>query len=200
VKYRTIVADPPWPIDWSGGAAQRRNGRDEIHRNARAADRALPYPTLSIDQIANLDVPSLVDDDAALFLWIPDRLLLTGIAPQVVRTWGFRSPRLFVWHKSGYGLGTFPRPQHEIAIVATRGRSLFIRRDVGSVQAFPIVYESEYGKSWRKHSAKPPAFLDLVESASPGPYLELFARSNRLGWDTWGDEAFCHVDLTVEQR
>jgi N6-adenosine-specific RNA methylase IME4 len=45
------------------------------------------------------------------------------------------------------------------------------------------------------HSAKPEAFYDLVESVSPGPYLELFARRQRLGWDTWGNEALEHVDL-----
>ena len=46
-----------------------------------------------------------------------------------------------------------------------------------------------------RHSEKPEAFLDLVESVSPGPYLELFARRNRLGWDTWGNEALEHVGL-----
>jgi N6-adenosine-specific RNA methylase IME4 len=45
------------------------------------------------------------------------------------------------------------------------------------------------------HSAKPDAFLDLVEQVSPGPYLELFARRQRLGWDTWGNEALEHVEL-----
>jgi N6-adenosine-specific RNA methylase IME4 len=44
-----------------------------------------------------------------------------------------------------------------------------------------------------EHSAKPDAFLDLVEQVSPGPYLELFARRQRLGWDTWGNEALDHV-------
>jgi N6-adenosine-specific RNA methylase IME4 len=50
---------------------------------------------------------------------------------------------------------------------------------------------------WKRaaHSAKPEAFLDLVEETSPGPYLELFARRNRLGWDTWGNEALEHVEL-----
>jgi N6-adenosine-specific RNA methylase IME4 len=46
------------------------------------------------------------------------------------------------------------------------------------------------------HSAKPEAFIDLVEQVSPPPRLELFARRNRLGWDTWGNEALCHVALT----
>lgn len=47
----------------------------------------------------------------------------------------------------------------------------------------------------RKHSEKPEAFLDLVEQVSPGPYLELFARRQRLGWDTWGNEALNHVEM-----
>ncbi len=51
--------------------------------------------------------------------------------------------------------------------------------------------------SWPRssHSAKPEAFLDLVEQVSPGPYLELFARRQRLGWDTWGNEALNHVEI-----
>jgi hypothetical protein len=48
------------------------------------------------------------------------------------------------------------------------------------------------------HSAKPEAFLDMVEQVSPGPYLEMFARRNRLGWDTWGNEALGHVSLAGE--
>jgi len=36
------------------------------------------------------------------------------------------------------------------------------------------------------HSVKPAAFMDMVERVSPGPYVELFARSPRLGWDSWG--------------
>ncbi len=45
------------------------------------------------------------------------------------------------------------------------------------------------------HSAKPDAFADLIEQVSPGPYLEMFARRQRLGWDTWGDEALEHVQI-----
>lgn len=36
------------------------------------------------------------------------------------------------------------------------------------------------------HSEKPAAFLDVVEQVSPAPYVELFARAPRLGWDAWG--------------
>ena len=47
------------------------------------------------------------------------------------------------------------------------------------------------------HSRKPDAFMDLVEQVSPGPYLELFARRQRLGWDTYGNEALPHVQLAA---
>ena len=46
------------------------------------------------------------------------------------------------------------------------------------------------------HSVKPDAFYDLVERVSPGPRLELFARTQRLGWDSWGNECLQHVELT----
>lgn len=51
------------------------------------------------------------------------------------------------------------------------------------MQRWPQVYDTNGGKT---HSAKPAAALDLVESVSPGPYVELFARRPRLGWDSWG--------------
>ena len=55
----------------------------------------------------------------------------------------------------------------------------------------PKVERSRVDSSWGnwprgRHSEKPPAFLDIVERVSPGPYVELFARAPRLGWDSWG--------------
>lgn len=47
------------------------------------------------------------------------------------------------------------------------------------------------------HSAKPEAFLDIIEGVSPGPYLEMFARRNRLGWHTWGNESLEHVEVAA---
>lgn len=190
-RYRTIVADPPWPIRWTGGAAWRTNGRGERHLNHRFK-KALDYPTMPVEQIAALQVSDLAEADAHLYLWAPDQYVLDGTAAAVARAWGFKArPRLLVWKKRGYGLGTFPRPQHELALVCKRGRLPFRVCDVGSVQEWKLVYEG----GARKHSAKPEGFQDLVERASPGPYLELFARRQRLGWHTWGNEAFNHVAM-----
>src|SRR3972149_5676549 len=120
MKYRTIVVDPPWPIRWSGGGWLVRNGRGALHRNLKAK-RELDYKTMSIDEIAALPVLDLADVDAHLFLWIPDEFLIRGDGDRVARAWGFTPGRLLIWEKSGYGLGTFPRPQHEALLVAKPG-------------------------------------------------------------------------------
>jgi N6-adenosine-specific RNA methylase IME4 len=51
-----------------------------------------------------------------------------------------------------------------------------------------------------QHSKKPEVFMDLIERVSPQPRLELFARRQRLGWDTWGNESLNHVELTAGGR
>lgn len=188
--YRCVVADPPWPITWTMGTT-RVNGRRERHRILK---RELGYPTMTVDAIAALPVSDLAAADAHLYLWIPDRFLIEGDGARVVRAWGFEPGRVLLWWaKTGYGLGTFPRPQHEALIVAKRGKLDFRIRDVGSVVEWKYAYEG----GARKHSRKPDGALDLIELASPGPYLELFARRQRLGWDTWGDQALEHVEVVA---
>ena len=88
-----------------------------------------------------------------------------------------------IWHKPNFGMGAFPRPQHEVLLVARRGRVRFDRADVGSVQRWRQDYGTNGGKT---HSAKPAAAGDLIEATSPGPWCELFCRRPRLGWDSWG--------------
>lgn len=188
--YRTIVADPPWPFEWNGGGAYRRNGRGERHLNHKFK-RGLEYRTMSIEEIAELPVSAIAAPDAHLYLWIPDCHLIEGHGATICRAWGFEPGRTLIWKKTGFTLGRFPRPQHEAVIVCRRGKLPFQIADTGSVQTWPHVYEN----GGRKHSAKPDAFLDLVERASPGPYVELFARRARFGWDYWGDESLGTVEL-----
>lgn len=194
MKYSTIVADPPWPIRFSSGGKLRRNGRGEWHRNNA---KGLPYATMSVDEIAALPVSNLAESDAHLYLWITDGLLLEGVGAHVVREWGFQRPRLLIWRKACFGLGAFPRPQHEALVIARRGKLNFKPRDVGSVQDWPMVFGPAGRSVARVHSAKPDAALDLIERASPGPYLEMFARRARFGWDYWGDEALQTVEMSA---
>lgn len=188
MKYRVIVADPPWPIKWTGGARQRRNGRGEKHENSKSSVRSLPYAAMTVGDICALGVADVSHGDAWLLLWVVDRFAFDGSAAAVSRAWGFEPRRFLVWEKSGMSLGSFPRPQHELCLVCTRGKPLHFRRNIASVQSWPFAYEKAGRSHARKHSAKPAGFFDLVSTTLQGPYLELFARETRDGWDGWGDQ------------
>jgi N6-adenosine-specific RNA methylase IME4 len=191
VRYRTIVADPPWPVKWTGGktVAGKSSGSTRTYEK-----RPLPYKTMTLGEIAALPVESVAADDAHLFLWITDEFLLGGTHTMVTEAWGFYwIPPVIVWHKPNAGLGRILRPAHEFLVIARRGDARLNEISERTVHEWRQVYEN----GAKVHSAKPDGALDLIERLSPGPYLEMFARRQRLGWDTWGDEAFNHTEMTA---
>lgn len=174
--YRTIVADPPWDV----GRASTNWGRTE------RAPIELDYPTMDVEAIASLPVRDLAERDAHLYVWTINAYVEDTY--QIARDWGFRPIRLLTWAKQPIGMapgGTFSSTSEFI---------LFARR--GSLRATEKVDRSwfDWPRQW-PHSAKPDAFLDIVERVSPTPRIELFARRNRLGWDSWGNEALQHVEM-----
>lgn len=181
MKYRTIVADPPWHYD-GFGVGRVPSGQVNDGRKT-----PLPYPTMTVTEIAALPVGDLAEDDAHLYLWTTNRYL--PLAFGVLEAWGFRYSMPIVWckHPIGSFLGAEFTPGAEFVLFGRRGK---LRGNRAPNQWFIWPRQGQ-----GKHSQKPEAFLDLVETVSPGPYLELFARRNRLGWDTWGNEALEHVDL-----
>ena len=189
-RYRTIVADPPWPLV---GDAKARSRPWASKGGRRGRDTFFPYKTQSLRWIRSLPVRTLAADDAHLYLWVPASFNRRGYGVQVVEAWGFRVVSELIWDKLNFGLGKFPRPQHEVVLIARCGHLPFRINNVGSVQRWHQPRAG--GNGGRIHSSKPEGFLDLVERASPSPYLELFARTQRLGWATWGDQCFKHVKL-----
>jgi N6-adenosine-specific RNA methylase IME4 len=180
-RYRTIVADPPWHYDGFG------IGRAPKGCEVWSAKTPLPYVTMTPTEIAALPVASLAENDAHLYLWTTNRYLPDAF--DVVKSWGFRYSTPLVWAKTPMPtmIGGAFRPSAEFVLFCRRGKLPALRREVTQWWNWP--------RQGHNHSRKPEAFLDLVESMSPGPYLEMFARRNRLGWDTWGDEALEHVTL-----
>jgi len=171
--YRTIVADPPWEVmggpPWGGGTS-----------------KPLPYPTMSLDAIAALPVRDMAAKQAHLYLWTINAYLEDTY--EIARLWGFRPSTLLTWTKpiTGGGLGGCYRLSTEWCLFARRG----------ILTATAQIGQSHF--DWprqQRHSQKPEAFLDMVESVSPGPYLEMFSRRSRLGWDTSGNEALEHVQI-----
>ena len=188
-RYRTIVADPPWPGQWSVGDRKpgASSGVTDLERVYKG--KPLAYGLMQLDEICALPVDALAEPDAHLYLWIPDSLLIAGVAERVVRAWGFKPGRVIVWWaKRSLGLGRFPRPAHEAIVLGSRGDLSYNEAltTVGSVQE----WKQPYANGAKLHSAKPDGAYDLIERASPGPYAELFARRARFGWDyPIGDQA-----------
>ena len=179
-RYRTIVADPPWQITMKMGAGGRR---------ARATE--VPYSMLSIEDIAALDIGALAAPEAHLYLWSTRRLFREGDAARVARAWGFEPVGEIIWGLRNPGMGGWNGNGHEPVLVASRGSLPFPKDQLpGGVSFWWQPYA--HGKI---HSAKPEAFLDMVEQVSPGPYLEMFARRARFGWDYAGDGSLGTVDI-----
>lgn len=181
--YRTIVADPPWPMPGSGPwTGATGNWGAYVGRTSD-----IPYPVMTLEAIAALPVRELAAKDAHLYLWTTNRFLEASF--DIARGWGFRVGQILTWCKAPMGIGMGG------AFTSTTEFILYCRR--GSLKTLGRVDSSWW--LWKRgpHSAKPEAFLDLVEQVSPGPYLEMFARRNRLGWETWGNECLEHVEVTA---
>jgi N6-adenosine-specific RNA methylase IME4 len=190
-RYRTIVADPPWayPEGFVNlGDRPHKQDRDRGMRGNTFVRTQLPYPSLSISEIEALPVSELADEDARLFLWATNRYLPQALG--VATSWGFTYKQMLVWDKTPCFpvLGGSVAPNAaEYLIVAVRGKPARMGRWGTSI--------IRARKPRSEHSRKPDVFLDLVEQVAPGPYLELFARRQRLGWDVWGDEVESSIEM-----
>jgi N6-adenosine-specific RNA methylase IME4 len=184
MRYRTIVADPPWEITRRLGKGGRRANTTEV-----------PYDFMTLADIAATIPPA--EDDCALFLWSTRRVFREGDAAKIARAWGFEPCGEIIWGLRNSGTGAPPfGNDHEPILVAKRGHPRIEHQEYLGVWFWRQVYE--YGKAGvpqKVHSAKPPGFIELVEQIADGPRLEMFAREARLGWDTWGHEALEHVHI-----
>lgn len=160
--FRTICADPPWRFSDSQGG----------YGDGLAEDQYVSMPT---DEIAAMPVADLAAPDSHLYLWTPVTKVPDALA--VCAAWGFEYKGLLTWAKPGLGLGTWWRMRTEHVVFGVRGR-------LPTTPNLANFFEAPR----RRHSQKPDEFFELVEKASPGPYLELFARRQRAEWTCWGNE------------
>jgi len=181
-KYKVILSDPPW-----------------AYRNAGCRGAAAnEYSTMTIDDICALPVASMADDDCVLLLWgtwpqMPEAL-------QVVNSWGFQYVTGFPWVKVTevshtlwgdltikvpYGIGFWARGTTELLLIARRGNV------TPPTEGFIGLLSPNL-----HHSRKPDDIYHYAESLQ-GPYLEMFARRPRAGWDSWGNEIQSTVTLAA---
>ena len=171
--YTTILADPPWRFQNSTGKVAPE------HR------RLLRYPTMELQEIMDLPVPSLAAARSHLYLWVPNALLTEGL--RVMKAWGFTYKSNMVWFKvrkdggpDGRGVGFYFRNVTELVLFGVRGSMRTLKP--GRTQVNLLATRK------REHSRKPDEIYEIIEACSPGPYLELFARFRRPGWTQWGNE------------
>ena len=172
--FQTILADPPWRFT---------NRTGKVAPEHRRLDR---YSTMSMEAIKDLSVSNVAARNAHLYLWVPNALLTDGL--DVMRAWGFRYVSNIVWAKrrkdggpDGRGVGFYFRNVTELLLFGIKGSMRTLAPGRSQVNMI------ETRK--REHSRKPDEQYDLIQSCSPGPYLELFARYPRPGWTVWGDES-----------
>lgn len=191
-RYSTIVADPPWPYKTPGGGPLQSSPthRPDSWQNELAGVGSIKrYGAMPIEDICALAPPAA--NDAHLYLWTTNAFI--SEAHDVARAWGFRPITVCTWVKTkpdgspSMKTGYYFRGATEHFLFCVRG-SMRLQ----TTKAYPTAFLWPRAGS---HSTKPDVFYDLVEECSPGPYLELFSRRDRAGWDAWGDEAISPVEL-----
>ncbi len=177
--FQTVLADPPWRFT---------NRTGKVAPEHRRLDR---YSTMDLESIKSLPVADVTASNAHLYLWVPNALLPEGL--QVLQSWGFRYVSNIVWAKrrkdggpDGRGVGFYFRNVTELILFGVKGSM----RTLPPARSTVNMLETRK----REHSRKPDEQYDLIESCSPGPYLELFARYTHPGWTTWGNESDDSID------
>lgn len=177
--FGCIAADPPWTFETRSDKGKGRSA--EQH-----------YGCMSFVDICALPVAELALKDAVLFLWVTDPMLFK--ARELIEAWGFTYKTIgFNWAKLNAGIdpdvpfhagafftgmGYWSRANSELCLLATRGNPKRKHKDVRRL----VVAQR------REHSRKPDQAYDRMRRLVPGPYLELFARTGRPNWTSWGNE------------
>jgi N6-adenosine-specific RNA methylase IME4 len=167
-RFRTILADPPWP--------QRMVGKYKASKNQRP--EKMPYQSMSLEEIMDLDVKSVAAPDCHLWLWTTNQFLEAGF--QVMRAWGFKYLAPIHWLKPS-GIGNYFVHRTQTVLFGYKEKCLFpLKRYAPNIMEIPA--------NPKRHSQKPADTYRYIESISPEPRLELFGRSERDGWTVLGNE------------
>jgi N6-adenosine-specific RNA methylase IME4 len=174
-RFSTIMADPPWRF---------QNSTGKVAPEHRRLNR---YGTMTLEEIEALPVVKAAASTAHLYLWVPNALLPEGLG--VMAAWGFKYKANVVWHKirkdggsDGRGVGFYFRNVTELLLFGVIGKNA---RTLAPGRSQVNMMQTRK----REHSRKPDEQYDLIESCSPGPYLEMFGRGVRKGWTSWGNQA-----------
>jgi len=161
-NYDVIVIDPPWHY------------QDDKVYDSKGFRGTCPYPTMSIEEIKKIEIPS--KDDCVMWLWTTNKHIFD--CREILTEWGFEIKSILTWDKVNIGIGRWLRSQTEHCILAIKGKPYF----QNTTQ--PTIFQEKR----TEHSTKPESFYEIVEKICVGRKLDYFARKKRAGWDVYGDE------------
>lgn len=168
--FGVIYADYPWPYDNS-----------DQHDGSRGH---LTYPPMKMDDILAhaREAAKRAAKDAIVALWTTNLHLANGNAARLVEAYGATPHTIVTWPKPRAGVGTWPRGQTEHLVIASIGEP------VHTLNEITTLLPSWQPERPREHSSKPKEVAELLVKHCAGPFLELFARAERDGWECWGAE------------
>jgi N6-adenosine-specific RNA methylase IME4 len=163
-RFRILLIDPPY--DYYINPPIVKQAKDH-------------YPTMAIEEIKNLPIPSIAERNSVIFLWITSPLIEKGL--DIINAWGFSYKAMFVWDKIKHNMGHYNSVRHELLLLATKGNC-----PPDTHKLFDSVMSIER----TRHSEKPKEFRELIEKMYMyGDKIELFSRAKSKGWYRWGYEA-----------
>lgn len=174
MKYKTIVIDPPWPVDF-------------VKRKERPNQKSMPYSTMSLQEIYDFPINNYADDECALFLWTTQRFLHDSF--HILDKWGFKYNSTLTWDKND-GMCMFGvRRRTEFVLFGYKGKINFFSSGT------PI--ESFFYEKLKRNSEKPRIFYDMILKRFSEPRIDIFSRKKHFGFDSFGNEA--EEPITLEQ-
>ena len=181
-KYAIIYADPPW--DYGGKMQYDKSSikteNVDFKKNIFISSASFKYPTLKLSELKELNVASICEDDALLFMWTTGPQFANSI--ELGKHWGFEYKTVaFVWDKQVHNPGRYTLSETEFCIVFKKGKIPSPRgaRNIRQLVSHPR----------GKHSEKPQAVIEGITKMFPQQKkIELFARKTYEGWDNWGLE------------
>lgn len=165
-EYKCIVVDPPW--QYSDTLPGERGAEDKY-------DGTASFQELQLFLMPQL--LKMMERDAHVWMWATNSFMQE--AHELCWALEAKPKTILTWCKPQIGMGRYLRNTTEHCILAVRGTL----PSVG-----PKGIPSHFTASRARHSRKPDEAYDIIRAISPGPRIDLFARSPRVGFDRWGNQ------------
>lgn len=187
-QHGLLYVDPPWSYQMYSDKGLAKS--PDVH-----------YSCMGMDALKAMrdDILFATAKHAVCIMWATFALLPEAL--DLMRHWGFTYKTGGPWVKRAgngnpaFGTGYVLRSASELFLIGTTGSPRIRNRSTRN-----LILTGEWPTSIeqldsvivdtlrREHSRKPDEMIPLIEALFDGPYLEIFARTQRPGWNVWGNQ------------